>query len=264
MDVTSYDLEREQIELLSRMVEADRRTPREERRPFWYHETMGGGNCEFLSHPGFVDAEGRTITVLRSDLLALAEAGFLRVHRATASSMSIDIRPIGYRFHTEVMANVANTAEQVAEAPRHYLDAEGFRRRYPEAHAKWAAARETLYADDVHGKLTRIGHDCTEAMQAFANVLVDAHHPPNADAEPGKYRQRLDAVIDLFKPKVGEKRSNLLHALVNYWFAASAIAERQEHGADKAGDPVTWEDARRVVFHTAIVMFEIDLALGSG
>jgi hypothetical protein len=37
--------------------------------------------------------------------------------------------------------------------------------------------------------------------------------------------------------------------------------KRQEHGGQKEGRPLTWEDARRVVFQTLIVMYEIDRAL---
>jgi hypothetical protein len=37
--------------------------------------------------------------------------------------------------------------------------------------------------------------------------------------------------------------------------------QRQEHGAQKEGRPLVWEDGRRVVFQTAIVMFELDRAL---
>jgi hypothetical protein len=251
------DLEPEQLDLFSRMVEADRRIPRAERRPFFY-VTIGGRATEFLTHPGF---EGQTIHALRSDILALGEAGLVRVEYGSGRQLNVDIRPAGFRFHAEMMRNVADAVTQMEEAPQRHLDGEPFQRCYPDAYAKWSYARQMLYGEDSHQQLTLIGHVCTEAMQAFANALVERHRPPTADPNPGQYRQRLDAVIDLFKPKVGKKRAELLHAVVNYWFAASAIAERQEHGADKDGDPVTWEDARRVVFHTAIVMFEIDRTL---
>ncbi len=36
---------------------------------------------------------------------------------------------------------------------------------------------------------------------------------------------------------------------------------RQEHGAQKESETLQWEDARRVVFQTAMVMFELDRTL---
>lgn len=51
----------------------------------------------------------------------------------------------------------------------------------------------------------------------------------------------------------------MLDALVVYWGTVHDLAARQEHGAAKAV-PLVAEDARRVVFQTAIVMFELDRA----
>jgi hypothetical protein len=39
------------------------------------------------------------------------------------------------------------------------------------------------------------------------------------------------------------------------------LVQRQEHGAQKEVTPLTWEDARRVVFQTCVVMYEINRAL---
>jgi hypothetical protein len=49
---------------------------------------------------------------------------------------------------------------------------------------------------------------------------------------------------------------------VDYWGTVSDLVQRQEHGAQKQGAELTWEDARRVVFQTAIVMYEVSRALG--
>jgi hypothetical protein len=53
----------------------------------------------------------------------------------------------------------------------------------------------------------------------------------------------------------------MLDALLAYWGTTSDLAQRQEHGAQKEGEVLTWEDSRRLVFHTAIVMVEIDRTL---
>ena len=54
-------------------------------------------------------------------------------------------------------------------------------------------------------------------------------------------------------PVVGERDRAFLDALLTYWGTVSDLVQRQEHGAKKEGEPLMWEDARRVVFQTAIV-----------
>jgi hypothetical protein len=46
-----------------------------------------------------------------------------------------------------------------------------------------------------------------------------------------------------------------------YWGTVNDLIQRQEHGAQREGGALAWEDGRRVVFQTAIVMFEIDRSL---
>ncbi len=41
----------------------------------------------------------------------------------------------------------------------------------------------------------------------------------------------------------------------------SGLVQRQEHGGQKEGAALRWEDARRVACQTAVVMFEIDRSL---
>jgi hypothetical protein len=54
-----------------------------------------------------------------------------------------------------------------------------------------------------------------------------------------------------------------IDALVVYWGTMNDLVQRQEHGATREGEPLTWEDAQRVIFHTAVVMWEIDRSLAS-
>jgi hypothetical protein len=43
--------------------------------------------------------------------------------------------------------------------------------------------------------------------------------------------------------------------MVDYWNALVDLHQRQEHGAQRQGQPLTWEDGRRVVFQTILVMY---------
>jgi hypothetical protein len=55
--------------------------------------------------------------------------------------------------------------------------------------------------------------------------------------------------------------ATLLAGLTDYWEALVDLVERQVHGAQKEGQALTWEDARRIVFQTMAVMYEVDRAL---
>ena len=80
---------------------------------------------------------------------------------------------------------------------------------------------------------------------------------------PDKSRDinRIQAVVDQRRSQLGTTAA-LLDALVSYWRVVSGLVQRQEHGAQKEGRPLVWEDGRRVVFQTAIIMFEVDRMLG--
>ena len=56
-------------------------------------------------------------------------------------------------------------------------------------------------------------------------------------------------------------RGDLLKALGGYSEALMDLIQRQEHGGQKEGHALTWQDARRVVFHTASAMYEFALTL---
>lgn len=58
---------------------------------------------------------------------------------------------------------------------------------------------------------------------------------------------------------MGSRHAGLLEALVAYWCAVNGIVQRQEQ--QKSGDELTWEDGRRVVLYTALVMSECDRIL---
>ena len=60
---------------------------------------------------------------------------------------------------------------------------------------------------------------------------------------------------------LGEPVSAYLDALLAYWGTMSDLVQRQEHGAAKEGQLLVWEDARRVVVGTLIVMTEFVSAI---
>jgi hypothetical protein len=96
---------------------------------------------------------------------------------------------------------------------------------------------------------------------AAANMSAElVRPPPSVDPDPAHTVARIRAVIsETISPS---RLRDFADALITYWGTTNDLVQRQEHGAQKEGQPLDWEDARRVVFHTAIVMFEIARAVG--
>jgi hypothetical protein len=107
--------------------------------------------------------------------------------------------------------------------------------------------------------MTTVGHYLREAMMAFAAEAVERYVVTDAPADPVRTVDRLRAVIGRAKPNLSTREAPLLDALVVYWGTVHDLVARQEHGAAKSERLVS-EDARRVVFQSAMVMFELDRA----
>jgi hypothetical protein len=67
-------------------------------------------------------------------------------------------------------------------------------------------------------------------------------------------------VIAAAFPGLAGPRGEVLERLGDYSEATVKLVQRQEHAAQKEGEPLTWADARRVVLHVAFVMFEFTAA----
>jgi hypothetical protein len=91
-------------------------------------------------------------------------------------------------------------------------------------------------------------------MQAFAESACHVAGLPPQPNDPAKTVARIRAVLDQL---AGDAKKNFLKALLAYWGTASDLMQRQEHGAGKEREKLSWEDARIVVFQTMLVMYEI-------
>jgi hypothetical protein len=108
-----------------------------------------------------------------------------------------------------------------------------------------------------------IGHLCREAIQVFVSLLVEIYQPEDVPDDIAKTVNRLDAVLKKKFQNESQREQDFLKALMGYCRTLNGIIQRQEHGDQKKGQSLIWEDGRRVVFHTAIVMFEIEKSLSS-
>ncbi len=142
-----------------------------------------------------------------------------------------------------------------------YLDSAAFAARHPDAFAKWQQAEVLLWSSDSTQQHTAIGHHCREAMQFFATSLVEAFKPDPVDSDTAKTVSRIRAVLGQARPTMSDRVYSMLDALLHYWGTVTDLTNRQEHGAQKENRALSWEDSRRQVFQTAIVMFEFDRTL---
>ncbi len=247
-------MEPEQVDLLSAIVEEHRSTPRAQRDRFFVSNTMGGS---YAFYPKARD--GWKLRIVQSDLEVLASYGWINAHYS--DRMMIDrfsVMPEGLAAYEEIKRRAGAPVAQVEAEVRRYLDSDEFIARYPGSHEKWSQAEEPLWGSESPRELTAIGHHCREAMQVFASELVTEYPPDQVDLDPTHTVARVRSVLGLVGAKVGEAERAFLDALLVYWGTVGDLGQRQEHGALKEGEPLDWEDARRLVFQTAVVMFEID------
>jgi len=252
----SVELEPEQEDLLDALVEDARSVPRSDREDF---VLISKEEAAFIHGPG----GNREFPAFQpSDLHVLHNAGLIGVTRYTKSGgLTFYVAPEGFAHYEERKRQAGDPAQQVEKEIAKYLEASPFRAVYPAAYAKWAEAAELLWGSDSERQLTTIGHLTREAVQEFATALIERHQPPGAPPEPIKTVARLRALIEQQRSALGKGQVAALDALVVYWGTVSDLIQRQEHGGKKEGEALRWEDGRRVVFMTAVAMFEIAHAL---
>jgi hypothetical protein len=253
--ISDFLLEPDQKELLSAMVEADRNIPRERRQGFIFADSFEGST---IFHEGLPNRE---VSAHIRDLEALANVGLLQRRWGSRGTPIFDIAPLGFKYYEQLNLSASHPVQRVEEKIMRYLNADNFQKKYARAFQKWSSANDKLWSTDSEKQLTEIGHLCREAMQEFVTVLVDHLKPPQVETNKTRTVARLRAVLKLKKGQLGNTVAPFLEALIAYWGTVSDLVQRQEHDSLKEGHPLVWEDGRRVVFQTAMVMFEIDASL---
>jgi hypothetical protein len=245
-------LDADQERLLGTLVEASRTVADRSERVF---SLIILDQVTFVSGPGLGEEGLRGVE--DDDIPAFEHAGLARVLTRGKNMIRFRLTPEGEAHYEATKTRAGEPVREVEEDTRGYLDSEPFRTRYKAAYRRFREAETLLWGPDSHDQLTAVGHHVREALQELATALVERHQPPSVNPNHAATIDRLSAVVRMHRHKLGERRSDLLDALFAYWREVVNLAQRQEHGGQKEGEALVWEDARRVVLHTMVVMVEV-------
>jgi hypothetical protein len=243
-------LEPEQVQLLERLATAAR-TVEPSHRMFTLAPRPPDGD--------FVTGAGLERPVLRMDVDALEHAQTIRSLMNWQGGMQFVVTPLGYTVIDD--AADREPVSRMESTVTGYLDSQAFASAYPLALQRWKEAAELLWSTTAPVELTTIGHKLRESIQEFATALIERYHVTSAPGEVTKTVARLKAVLATTPGASSGKPSLAAEALTVYWGEVNDLLQRQVHGAQKEGTPLTVEDGRRAVFHTALVMYEVDALL---
>jgi hypothetical protein len=244
---TSSRLTPAQEELLFVIVEANRAVPREE---FYFFESF-----KEVQHPGLSENPRK---IFPADLRALSRSGLLDIRESSKDLSSFEPTNRAFEVYSELKRRQGEPTRRVEAHMRSCLEQESFRLAHPKAFERWSQAEQLLWNHDSSLQLTNIGHLAREAMQEFADSLVKRTRVLEGDADKAKTINRMRSVL---AARLGARESRLVNALMEYWCAIEDLVQRQEHGALREKEDLTWGDARRVVFQVMVVMFEIESSL---
>jgi hypothetical protein len=239
------------VELFDRLVEAARNVPPKKRDSFMVVETAA---YTFLSHPGLQDEDESRVHL--PDLKILIDEKLL-IATYHGSTLNVDVSPLGFRYYGFLRERDGDAPVRVERELRRLIDVSGFSRQHPTAYQSWEQAEKLLWSSETTKQLTTIGHLCREALQHFATGLVSRYPSVPVPRDVSKIVARVRAVLVENRGAYNSTRDALMDALLVYWGTVSDMVQRQEHGAQKEGEVLVWEDGRSVVFHTITVMLEI-------
>ncbi|MBW2035619.1 MAG: hypothetical protein JRI94_18955, partial [Deltaproteobacteria bacterium] len=232
---------------------------RENRQKFYVLQSAYGETNALISHPGLP----KKFSAYPGDIDILIRYGLL-FGRYEQGGLEFDVSPTGFTYYEQVKKQNQQPVGKIEKSIKSYIESNSFQAKYSSAYEKWANAEELLWQADSIRQLTTIGHLCREAIQEFASTLITYYRLTNVDENKAHDVNRIRSVLDNQSSNLGETEKIFLDALLEYWKTVSSLVQRQEHGAQREKENLIWEDGRRVVFQTLLVMYEVDKALSRG
>jgi hypothetical protein len=151
---------------------------------------------------------------------------------------------------------------------RAYLEDQRFRSVHPLACGRWVVAWEMLWCADSRAKVIAVGQRARAGMRAFSVSMLERCMPlamgsrwPDVLDERSQGPGPLDGLASIrqaYGEQLGPGRSQLLLDLFGAWRDLSEKLQRHEQGSQPPDERLRWEDGRRLVLFTALVMVEFD------
>jgi hypothetical protein len=213
----------------------------------------------------------RSLPILEPELEGeIAARRQLEVDRARGAAQGTilgDTEPSDTRAAAPAPVEVVEF-ERIEDYLRAYLESEGFRSAHPLACGRWVVAWELLWCADSRAKVMAVGQRARTAMLAFAASMLERSVPLAMDANwpellagPPQSPEPVDGLVTITEAsrrELGEERYAILQSLLEDWRSLLERVERHGEASQAVGERLRWEDGRRLVLFTALVMVETD------
>ncbi|MFA6980774.1 MAG: hypothetical protein WC209_15740 [Ignavibacteriaceae bacterium] len=248
------ELEMHQNVIISSIIEAHRSLPVEKRVEFFV--TIDSGGTSML-HPSFLNGF-QDVSIV--DLKMMDSVGYIKIDSSNSPHVNFSFNPTmkGIKYYEFMKQNYVDSFQHVDSEVIDYLYSSNFPIKYQNAFAKWKEAENLLWKAENQINYSTIGHLCRESVQEFIDVLIIQYNLVEQYPDKTKTKTRFDGILGYNRDKIGKTVLKFLTAYNDYWYNLIDIIQRQEHSGLKEGEKLGFEDARRVVFHTAILFYEIN------
>jgi hypothetical protein len=248
------ELEAHQNILISTIIEAHRSLPIGKRTEFLVTTDSSGTS---MMHPSLPN---NSLDVSTVDLKMLDSAEYIKIESNVNSNASFSFYPTskGIKYYEYLKQNNIGTFQQIDNEVRNYLTNSNFPLIYPLAFAKWKEANNLLWQAENQINCSTIGHLCRESVQEFLDIIISKYNLANKYPDKAHTKNRFEGIINYNKGTLGKTLPKFIEAIADYWNCLIEIIQRQEHSGLKDGEELGFEDARRVVFHTAILFYEVN------
>lgn len=156
----------------------------------------------------------------------------------------------------EIAREDGDPFERMSSQAQRFLGAGGFAEAYPDAYGFWKDAIALLFDEGADAEASTIGHKAREGMEAFATAMIERFGADDPVSDVKRVKQRLGAVIAHNRMQMSTTERAVLEDLGNLWESVADLAQRQEHSAQREGEPLVWNDGRRLTYLAMLVMVE--------
>jgi hypothetical protein len=141
-----------------------------------------------------------------------------------------------------------------------YLAQERVKSAYAAACRQWSDAWALLWQANTKDRVIAVGHQARAVVREFARALLERQGLGTTGSCATDESDCLAAAIELHRSWLAVERCQFLESLFDYWRALDDVVRRHELDA-RAPERLRWEDGRRLVVLTALLMVEIDRSL---